>query len=116
MDGNVFYVNIEDLYDVLVGWIPPLSEILITEESIKENGILVPLDVMFLPSLKKYLVIHGHHRYYIAEKLSIKKLPCVLASNDLIQLFVELYLLNFTNIKEDIINKEKNMKNIVSKE
>ena len=46
-------------------------------ESIKENGILNPLIVRPLEGEEnKYEIISGHRRFFAAQKLDIKKIPC----------------------------------------
>ena len=46
-------------------------------ESIKQNGILNPLIVRPLEGEEnKYEIISGHRRFFAAQKLDIKKLPC----------------------------------------
>ena len=46
-------------------------------ESIKENGILNPLIVRPLEGEDgKYEIISGHRRFFAAQKLDIKKIPC----------------------------------------
>ena len=90
-----FIVKVEDIYNSLGDWIPleyrtctehngiwkwcnmPMVEL---EKDIEENGIKEPLEVIYLSPIKKYLVIHGHHRLYEIYKLGIKTVPCIFAS------------------------------------
>lgn len=44
--------------------------------SIKENGILDPIKVSTLEN-NKFIIIDGHRRYKVAQKLEFKTIPCI---------------------------------------
>ena len=39
-----------------------------------------PLEVIYFSMYKQYMVIHGHHRLYVAKNLGLQEIPCVFAN------------------------------------
>lgn len=57
------------------------------EESIKVNGIKVPLTIAKYNN--QYVLIDGLHRLMVAKKLGIKKVPCLVEEMDMDQILLE---------------------------
>lgn len=107
----MFLVKIEDFIDnTFEPKVDNLSQdILLLENDILINGVKESLDVLYIHSKKKYLIIHGHHRYYIAKKLGLKELPCEHATRELLALYISnsaIGTIDRTELK-DLVDRAK---------
>ena len=62
------------------------------EESIKERGILQPLHIIQVDN--KYILVDGLHRLFVAKKLGMKKVPCLVKKGTMRDVLVENLIVN----------------------
>jgi len=65
------------LIKVAIDKIIPRIERRLKTDSIDFKYLFKPIKVCFAKDLKRYIIIDGHHRYYLLRDLGVKKIYCI---------------------------------------